>query len=147
MLRSRLHRWLLHLYQASPNPAPHISALPSSHLTSLLSPPHTSHLCSPLPTPHISALPSPHLIHVHVRCISLCKPCIALKPSICIYTLIVLQGPVVNDLGGLPPSHRDISLSEFQSLLDAMPCVRTMTISPHLDAPNNYLRIQALVNR
>lgn len=57
------------------------------------------------------------------------------------------EGPVVNDLGGLPPSHHNISLREFQSLLDSMPCLRTMTISPHLDAPNNYLRIQALINR
>ena len=54
---------------------------------------------------------------------------------------------MVNDLGGLPPSHQDMSLGEFQSLLDSMPCARTMTISPHLDAPTNYLRIQALINR
>ncbi|CAI8032499.1 N-acetylglucosamine-6-phosphate deacetylase [Geodia barretti] len=57
------------------------------------------------------------------------------------------EGPVVNDLGGLPPSHQDLTLTEFQSLLDSMPSLRMMTISPHLDTSNNYLRIQALVNR
>ena len=54
---------------------------------------------------------------------------------------------MVNDLGGLPPSHQDLTLTEFQSLLDSMPSLRMMTISPHLDTANNYLRIQALVNR
>lgn len=54
---------------------------------------------------------------------------------------------MVNDLGGLPPSHQDLSLVEFQTLLDSMSSLRMMTISPHLDATNNYLRIQALVNR
>ena len=54
---------------------------------------------------------------------------------------------MVNDLGGLPPSHQDLTLTEFQSLLDSMPSLRMMTISPHLDTSNNYLRIQALVNR
>lgn len=57
------------------------------------------------------------------------------------------QGPIVNDLGGLPPSHQDMSLTEFQSLLDSMPSLRMMTISPHLETTQNYLRIQALVNR
>ena len=54
---------------------------------------------------------------------------------------------MVNDLGGLPPSHHDMSLTEFHTLLDSMPSLRVMTISPHLDAPKNYLRIQALLNR
>ena len=54
---------------------------------------------------------------------------------------------MVNDLGGLPPSQQDISLTEFHSLLDSMPSLRVMTISPHLEASHNYLRIQALVNR
>lgn len=40
-----------------------------------------------------------------------------------------------------------MSLGDFQYLLDSMPSLRVMTISPHLEAGTGYLRIQALVNR
>jgi N-acetylglucosamine-6-phosphate deacetylase len=58
------------------------------------------------------------------------------------------EGPVVNDCGGLPVSDVDITLDDFQSLIDSMrPHLKVMTISPHLEAKNNYSRIKALLER
>ena len=70
-------------------------------------------------------------------------------PSV-VYNLLLLpvQGPIVNDLGAMPPTKHDMPLSEFESLLDAMPQLRVMTISPHLEAAGeNYARIRALLKR
>lgn len=53
----------------------------------------------------------------------------------------------MNDLGAMPPTKNDMPLSEFESLLDAMPHLRAMTISPHLEAKGNYARIRALLKR
>ena len=53
----------------------------------------------------------------------------------------------MNDLGAMPPTKHNMPLSEFESLLDAMPQLRVMTISPHLDANENYARIHALLKR
>lgn len=54
---------------------------------------------------------------------------------------------MVNDYGGLPESDRDISLEEFERLIDSIPSLKLMTISPHIEAKSNYLRLQALLSR
>lgn len=53
----------------------------------------------------------------------------------------------MNDLGAMPPTDRDISLDGFERLLDAIPSLKVMTISPHLEAARDYERIKALVRR
>ena len=63
------------------------------------------------------------------------------------YLVLALQGPIVNDLGAMPPTKQDMSLTEFEKLLDAMPHLRVMTISPHLEAEENYARMRTLLRR
>lgn len=60
---------------------------------------------------------------------------------------LLTQGPIVNDLGAMPPTKHGMPLLEFERLLDAMPHLRVMTISPHLEAKENYARIDALLKR
>ncbi len=58
-----------------------------------------------------------------------------------------MQGPVVHDLGAMPPTDSDISLEDFERLVDSIPGLKVMTISPHLEAARGYERIRALVKR
>lgn len=91
---------------------------------------------------------------------------------------VFLQGPIVQDLGGLPPSdtampldrseHWKIVIPEthnrsfpdythclslpdspmrFEELLDSIPDLKMMTISPHLEAAGGYQRTRALLSR
>ena len=64
-----------------------------------------------------------------------------------IICLLILQGPIVNDLGAMPPSNSTMTLKEFESLLDSIPHLKVMTISPHLEAPGGYRRLNALLER
>jgi len=59
----------------------------------------------------------------------------------------LLQGPIVNDLGAMPPSNSSMALDEFESLLDSIPHLKVMTISPHLEALGGHCRIKALLER
>ena len=59
----------------------------------------------------------------------------------------VNQGPIVNDLGAMPVSDAAMPLVRFEQLLDSIPSLRVMTISPHVDAKDGYQRIQALLKR
>ena len=54
-------------------------------------------------------------------------------PGCCILEGIHLEGPVVADLGGLPQSEQDMALDRFRQLLDALPFLRMMTISPTME--------------
>ena len=63
----------------------------------------------------------------------------------CMYMLN--QGPIVNDLGAMPVSDAAMPLVRFEQLLDSIPGLRVMTISPHVDARDGYQRIQALLKR
>lgn len=54
---------------------------------------------------------------------------------------------MVHDLGAMPPVPSDISLADFEELLDSIPSLKMMTISPHLEAARGYERIRALVKR
>ena len=47
----------------------------------------------------------------------------------------------------MPPSKQDMTLTEFESLLDAMPHLKVMTISPHLEAEGSYARMRSLLER
>jgi N-acetylglucosamine-6-phosphate deacetylase len=47
----------------------------------------------------------------------------------------------------MPPSDHDISLDRFENLLDEIPRLKVMTISPHLEAAMEYHRIKALIKR
>ena len=47
----------------------------------------------------------------------------------------------------MPPTKQDMSLMEFERLLDATPHLKVMTISPHLEAGENYARLHALLQR
>ena len=53
----------------------------------------------------------------------------------------------MNDLGAMPPTKQDMTLSEFEKLLDAMPHLKMMTISPHLEAEEDFARMRALLKR
>ena len=63
------------------------------------------------------------------------------------YVMCVYQGPIVNDLGAMPVSDVAMPLVRFEQLLDSIPSLRVMTISPHVDAKDGYQRIQALLKR
>ena len=53
----------------------------------------------------------------------------------------------MNDLGAMPVSDAAMPLVRFEQLLDSIPGLRVMTISPHVDARDGYQRIQALLKR
>jgi N-acetylglucosamine-6-phosphate deacetylase len=57
------------------------------------------------------------------------------------------EGPVIATCGGLPNSDLDISKENFERLLDSMPSLKIMTISPSLEQKRNYERIRALLER
>ncbi|XP_033116535.1 N-acetylglucosamine-6-phosphate deacetylase-like isoform X2 [Anneissia japonica] len=57
------------------------------------------------------------------------------------------EGPIVNDLGGLPKGNNQMAMSEFTQLLDSMPSCKLMTISPHIDVQSGYEKIKSLVQR
>lgn len=58
-----------------------------------------------------------------------------------------LQGPVVNDLGAMPRADNTMSLKDFEMLIDSIPRLKMMTISPHLEARDGYQKIRMLVKR
>ncbi len=47
----------------------------------------------------------------------------------------------------MPPTDSDMSLSDFENLLDSIPRLKVMTISPHLEAAVKYQRLKALIER
>ena len=51
----------------------------------------------------------------------------------------------MNDLGGLPESERDMSETDFELLIDSIPSIKIMTISPHIEAKHNYKRLKILI--
>lgn len=53
----------------------------------------------------------------------------------------------MNDLGAMPATDCNMPLAEFEKLLDHIPALRVMTISPHLEAQVGYARLEALVRR
>ena len=58
-----------------------------------------------------------------------------------------LQGPIITDLGGLPGSYNEMTCDEFERLLDKMPHLKIMTISPHTEAAVGCKRIKCLLER
>ena len=59
----------------------------------------------------------------------------------------VVQGPIVHDLGAMPATDSDMSVEDFETLLDSIPRLKVMTISPHLEAAVNYSRLKSLIRR
>ena len=57
------------------------------------------------------------------------------------------QGHIVTDLGGLPGSYNEMTLDEFEQVLEKMCHLKIMTISPHTEASNDYKRIKCLLKR
>lgn len=53
----------------------------------------------------------------------------------------------MNDLGAMPATDAEMSLADFEKLLDSMPTLKMMTISPHLQMKDNYAKIKALLKR
>ena len=53
----------------------------------------------------------------------------------------------MNDLGAMPTSDNNMSLAGFEELINSIPHLKMMTISPHLEAGVGYQRIKALVER
>ena len=53
----------------------------------------------------------------------------------------------MNDCGGLPQGSNEISLTDFVKLIDAIPSLKIMTISPHLESKTGYSRLRALLDR
>ena len=47
----------------------------------------------------------------------------------------------------MPATDDDMSLSDFECLLDSIPRLKVMTISPHLEAATGYQRLKALIQR
>ena len=64
-----------------------------------------------------------------------------------LFLTITLQGPIVNDCGGLPQGDNEMPLDEFSRLLDMMPSCKMMTISPHVEAKSGFKRIKILADR
>ncbi|XP_011409136.1 PREDICTED: N-acetylglucosamine-6-phosphate deacetylase-like, partial [Amphimedon queenslandica] len=57
------------------------------------------------------------------------------------------EGPLVNDFGGLPESERDMTETDFELLIDSIPSIKIMTISPHIEARHNYKRLKLLIKK
>jgi N-acetylglucosamine-6-phosphate deacetylase len=57
------------------------------------------------------------------------------------------EGPIIQTCGGLPASNRDMSVNQFKSLLDSMPSLKIMTISPSLEKGIEYGRLRSLLDR
>ncbi|XP_058972236.2 N-acetylglucosamine-6-phosphate deacetylase isoform X1 [Pocillopora verrucosa] len=57
------------------------------------------------------------------------------------------EGPIITDLGAMPQSYNNMTSDEFEQLLDKMPHLKVMTISPHAEASHNYNRIKCLLRR
>ena len=53
----------------------------------------------------------------------------------------------MHDLGAMPPSDSTMSTERFEQLLDSIPSLKVMTISPHLEAVCRYQRMEALLKR
>lgn len=47
----------------------------------------------------------------------------------------------------MPATDSNMSLADFEKLVDSIPALKVMTISPHLEAAVDYRRLKALVNR
>lgn len=58
-----------------------------------------------------------------------------------------LHRPIITDLGAMPQSYNEMTTDEFEQLLDKMPHLKVMTISPHAEASHNYNRIKCLLRR
>ncbi|CBZ25843.1 N-acetylglucosamine-6-phosphate deacetylase-like protein [Leishmania mexicana MHOM/GT/2001/U1103] len=65
----------------------------------------------------------------------------------CILGGIHAEGPVIHDRGGLPECKSEISLDDFKRLVNSMPSLRVMTISPHIEARCNYEKIRHLLKK
>ncbi|XP_019859635.1 PREDICTED: uncharacterized protein LOC109587857 [Amphimedon queenslandica] len=57
------------------------------------------------------------------------------------------EGPLVNDFGGLPESERHMTETDFELLIDSIPSIKIMTISPHIEARHNYKRLKLLIKK
>eukprot|EP01111_Echinosteliopsis_oligospora_P008108 TRINITY_DN2355_c0_g1_i1.p1 TRINITY_DN2355_c0_g1~~TRINITY_DN2355_c0_g1_i1.p1 ORF type:complete len:420 (-),score=112.26 TRINITY_DN2355_c0_g1_i1:24-1283(-) len=57
------------------------------------------------------------------------------------------EGPIIVDLGGLPHLHPEMSVEEFKKILDMMPSLKIMTISPSIEHDNGYTRLRVLLER
>lgn len=64
-----------------------------------------------------------------------------------IFIIIIIQGPIVNDLGGLPDSDNEMDEAQFETLINRIPSLKLMTISPHLEAQNGYKRLKLLIKK
>lgn len=53
----------------------------------------------------------------------------------------------MNDLGAMPTTDAEMSLDDFEKLLDSIPSLKVMTISPHIQKKDNYMKIKALLKR
>ena len=58
-----------------------------------------------------------------------------------------LKGPIICDFGGLPRNSRELSAIEFENLLDAMPGLKMMTISPRAASKLDYEAVRMLHER
>ncbi|XQJ31468.1 N-acetylglucosamine-6-phosphate deacetylase-like protein [Leishmania guyanensis] len=65
----------------------------------------------------------------------------------CILGGIHAEGPVILDRGGLPECKSEMSLDDFKRLVDSMPSLRVMTISPHIEARCNYEKMRYLLEK
>lgn len=61
--------------------------------------------------------------------------------------MVSLKGPIICDFGGLPRNSTRLSATEFGNLLDAMPGLKIMTISPHVTSKMEYKAIKVLHER
>jgi N-acetylglucosamine-6-phosphate deacetylase len=70
------------------------------------------------------------------------------RPNSAILEGIHAEGPIVATLGGLPPGESHMSMGDFVEVLKVLgPALKVMTISPSLDAPGGYEKIQLLLQQ
>ena len=53
----------------------------------------------------------------------------------------------MNDLGGLPDSDNEMDEAQFETLINKIPSLKLMTISPHLEAQNGYKKLKLLIKK
>jgi len=56
------------------------------------------------------------------------------------------EGPIIRTKGALPDAMLS-SIEDFKSLVDSLPALKVMTISPSLESPNNFERIKYLFEK
>jgi len=123
----------------------------TSMLATITAPSSAGHCCGPLrgagPAPADGPTLDPVVVSALRRAVG------AVGPGAAVLEGVHVEGPVVADLGGLPPGEADMPEDRFEALCDTLaPHLRVMTISPSKEARPPapgvpFARLRALLRR